>query len=175
MYNSTTRTLLTIYDECGKRETAIRYFSSMFFLHRPVLYFFLHKDMEYKARPPDNQAMQSDQQSWILESCRKCIENAALIIHFLHQSSTQDCAPHSWVDLQLMMGAYLVLVQAKTTQAFLPIYRSVGDPEALLNFVEHALEASTFRSRKVYRTLEILRDERRSFEASTTPYSAAST
>ncbi|KAH7139851.1 hypothetical protein B0J13DRAFT_68285 [Dactylonectria estremocensis] len=160
------------------REIAIRYSSCVFLLHRPVLYFFLHKDMEYTVRPPDNRNLHSNQEPWILESCRDCIENAALIIHFtygLWESGHNERLPyHNWIDLQLLFAAYLVLLQVKSVTSLFPIFRNIGDLEELLNRVEQMLEDSPVKSLKNDMNLAILRNERQNFNIATTPYSAGS-
>ncbi|KAH7129233.1 hypothetical protein EDB81DRAFT_808912 [Dactylonectria macrodidyma] len=160
------------------REIAIRYSSCVFLLHRPVLYFFLHKDMEYTVRPPDNRNLHSNQEPWILESCRDCIENAALIIHFTYglweSGNTERLPYHNWIDIQLLFAAHLVLLQVKSVTSLFPIFRNIGNLDELLNRAELMLEASPVKSLKIDMSLAILRNERQNFNIATTPYSARS-
>ncbi|KAH8897607.1 hypothetical protein GQ53DRAFT_817898 [Thozetella sp. PMI_491] len=158
------------------KEIAVRYFSCIFLLNRPVLYFYLHKDMEYIVRPPDMQAALSDREPWILESCRDCIESAALIITICWVSS-QDAAGRSyrsWLDYQLLFAAYLVLLQVKSVASLAPIFRTLGDIEGMLDSVESMFDASPTASCQIQRSLAILRNERHNFEISSPGQSAAS-
>lgn len=156
-------------------ETAIRYFSCVFLLHRPVLYFFLHKDMEYTVRPPDNGTIQSDQEPWILESCRDCIESAALMIHFAHRSFDPRLPYHNWIEIQLLVAAHLILLQVKSVTSLFPIFRNMGDFDELLDRVERMLEASPVQSLKVQMSLAIMRNERQNFDVGSPSYTIGST
>ncbi|EQB54049.1 hypothetical protein CGLO_06159 [Colletotrichum gloeosporioides Cg-14] len=162
-----------------KREIALRYFACAFLLHRPVLYFFLHKDMEYTVRPPDTQALRSDQAPWILESCRDCIEGATLFVHFScismdSQSSKMERSYRSWCDIQLLFAAYLVLVQVKSVPALVPIFRVLGDVENLLDQAERMFELFPVDSLKIRKSLEVLRSQRQNLDAASPVYSHGS-
>jgi len=154
----------------------MRYFYCVFLIHRPVLYFFLHRDMEYSVRPPDNRDLRSGREPWILESCRDCIESTALLIHFSRVPGGESSSiSTSWGEVQALFAAYLVLLQARSAgTALRPIFRSVGDPDELLDWVERTFEAMPLRSLGVSRSLAVLRDERRNFEVASPGYSIPS-
>ncbi|KAL1864271.1 hypothetical protein VTK73DRAFT_6002 [Phialemonium thermophilum] len=152
------------------REIVLRYFSCVFLLHRPVLYFFLHKEMEYTVRPPDGRTLRSDGEPWILESCRDCIESAALIIYFSYISAEPvhviRGSWRSWFHSQLLFAVYLILLQARVVPSLGPVLRNIGDVDGLLDRVEALLELSPIRSLKEGKSLEILRNERDNFGVS---------
>ncbi|CAK7204281.1 hypothetical protein SEUCBS139899_007036 [Sporothrix eucalyptigena] len=160
------------------RETALRYFGCVFLLHRPVLYFFLHKDLEYTVRPPENvRTLHVDREPWVLESCRDCIESAALLIHLScltdqeraptkDESTTVEDTYGSWCGLQVLFAAYLILLQVRSVPSLQPIFRNIGDMDALLDKVERAFARHPVRSSLILdKSLAILQDERRNFEA----------
>ena len=162
------------------RETALRYFGCVFLLHRPVLYFFLHKDLEYTVRPPENvRTLHVDREPWVLESCRDCIESAALLIHLScltpeergTSAGNEDgwCVEDvygSWCGLQMLFAAYLILLQVRSVPSLMPVFRNIGDMDALLDKVERAFATHPVRGSLVLdKSLAILQDERRNFEA----------
>ncbi|KAL1896368.1 hypothetical protein Sste5346_004753 [Sporothrix stenoceras] len=162
------------------RETALRYFGCVFLLHRPVLYFFLHKDLEYTVRPPENvRTLHVDREPWVLESCRDCIESAALLIHLScltpeergtsagnEDGSCVEDIFGSWCNLQMLFAAYLILLQVRSVPSLMPVFRNIGDMDALLDKVERAFTTHPIHKSLVLdKTLAILQDERRNFEA----------
>lgn len=162
-----------------KVEIALRYFYCVFLLHRPVLYFYLHRDMEYTVRPPNHRALHSDREPWILESCRSCIDSAALIIRFSHYSTgmgeTTSISHQSWTDVQMLFASYLVLLQVKPITSLVPILRNIGNPDDLLDKVENMFEDLSVQSLKIDTSLAILRNERHNFNVALSPYSIGST
>ncbi|KIH87417.1 hypothetical protein SPBR_04705 [Sporothrix brasiliensis 5110] len=164
------------------RETALRYFGCVFLLHRPVLYYFLHNDLENAARPPGHvRALHVDREPWVLESCRDCIESAALLIHLSFPTPEERgtsagtggglCVEDvfgSWCGLQMLFAAYLILLQVRVVPSLRPVFRNVGDADALLDKVERAFATHPVRRSLVLDTsLAILQDERRNFAAAT--------
>lgn len=148
----------------------MRYFSCIFLLHRPVLYFFLHKDMEYSVRPPDVRTINSDREPWVLESCRDCIESAALLVYF-SCISTESGSPveklyNNWCGTQMLFASYLVLLQVRSVTSLIPIFRNIGDLDDLLDRVERIFETLPVESVKAERSLSILRNERHNFDVS---------
>ena len=139
-------------------------------MHRPVLYFFLHKDMEYTVRPPDVRTLHSDREPWVLESCRDCIESAALIIYFscipAESGSLVESSYQNWCGTQMLFATYLVLLQVRAVTSLIPVFRNIGDLDGLLDRVESILERTPVESLKVERSLHILRNERHNFEVS---------
>ncbi|KAI8238999.1 Hexose transporter HXT13 [Colletotrichum sp. SAR 10_99] len=136
-------------------------------------------DMEYTVRPPDTQALRSDQAPWILESCRDCIEGATLFVHFScismdSQSSKMERSYRSWCDIQLLFAAYLVLVQVKSVPALVPIFRVLGDMENLLDQAERMFELFPIDSLKIRKSLEVLRSQRQNLDAASPVYSHGS-
>ncbi|CAK7228850.1 hypothetical protein SBRCBS47491_007049 [Sporothrix bragantina] len=159
------------------RETALRYFGCVFLLHRPVLYFFLHKDLEYTVRPPDNvRTLHVDREPWVLESCRDCIESAALLIHLWCTPSFERTAEKwkpvedtygAWCGLQMLFAAYLILLQVRSVPSLQPVFRNIGDMDTLLDKVERVFASHPVRSSMALdKSLAILQDERRNFETS---------
>ncbi|OAA63379.1 Zn(2)-C6 fungal-type DNA-binding domain protein [Niveomyces insectorum RCEF 264] len=159
------------------REIALRYFGCVFLLHRPVLYFFLHKDLEYTVRPPGNtRTLHVDREPWVLESCRDCIESAALIIRLSCLSAADNGQDgrynaaventyQSWCGLQMLFAAYLLLLQVRSVPSLVPVFRNIGDIDTLLDLVEHAFARGyPVRSLVLEKSLAILRDERRNFD-----------
>jgi hypothetical protein len=66
-----------------QRELAISYHAAIFTLHRPLLYFVLHEDMEQSAIMPSPPASHQHLEPWVLDNCRSCIESASIIIQLL--------------------------------------------------------------------------------------------
>ncbi|KAJ0326014.1 hypothetical protein Brms1b_000231 [Colletotrichum noveboracense] len=135
--------------------------------------------MEYTVRPPDTQALRSDQAPWILESCRDCIEGATLFVHFScismdSQSSKMERSYRSWCDIQLLFAAYLVLVQVKSVPALVPIFRVLGDMENLLDQAERMFELFPVDSLKIRKSLEVLRSQRQNLDGASPVYSHGS-
>ncbi|ERS98238.1 hypothetical protein HMPREF1624_05021 [Sporothrix schenckii ATCC 58251] len=161
------------------RETALRYFSCVFLLHRPVLYYFLHNDLENTTRPPGHHALHVDPEPWVLESCRDCIESAALLVHLSFPTPEERgtfpgtggglCVEDvfgSWCGLQMLFAAYLILLQVRAVPSLRPVFRNVGDADALLDKVERAFATHPVHGSLVLDTsLAILQDERRNFAA----------
>lgn len=126
--------------------------------------------MEYTVRPPDVRTLHSDREPWVLESCRDCIESAALLIYFFYISyelgTSMELLYKNWCGIQSLFAAYLVLLQVRAVTSLVPVFRNIGDVDGLLDRVERLLECSSGDSLKVKRSLEILRNERHNFEVS---------
>lgn len=138
----------------------------MFFLYRPVLYFFLHKDMEYAIQPPGVDGTASDHSPWVMESCRNCIENAALIVQLCRPAPTDAFheATHYWLEFQLLFAAYLVLLQVRTHALLEPYLRAVGDVERLMDGVEEVFNANINKGPLIRESLAVLVTARRNFD-----------
>lgn len=140
--------------------------------------------------PPERRSsQQSDHEPWILESCRDCLESAALLIYVsgisldepvYHRSGEmEDVDEHwspertwrSWCDIQLLFAAYLILLQAKSAPALMPVFRNVGEVDGLLDRVERIFESLAVQSVKVEMSLAILRNERHNFDVASPDYS----
>ncbi|CAK7233479.1 hypothetical protein SCUCBS95973_008608 [Sporothrix curviconia] len=167
------------------REMALRYFGCVFLLHRPVLYFFLHKDLEYTVRPPENlHTLHIDSEPWVLNSCSDCIESAAMLIYFACARPPQQSSIFwrpvedsygPWCSLQMLFAAYLILLQVRSVPSLEPIFSSVGDSDVLLDMVEHAFATHPMGGAALVlemdtpavldQSLMILKNERRNFEA----------
>lgn len=156
-----------------QNELAIRYFSCLFFLYRPVLYFFLHRDMEYSIQPPNSDGAASDHDPWVLESCRDCIESAALIVQFCGSGFANNLkkSARSWCEYQLLFAAFLVILQTKGQEVFEPVFRIVGHAERLLDRVEGTFELASMESAILQQSLGVLRSVRQGFDASSPQYS----
>jgi hypothetical protein len=128
-------------------------------LHRVVLYMIVYEDMEEVATP---QSTRREFEPWVLESCRSCTENAGLIILAQHaQYKSADTVPyHSWCELQLLVGAYAVLLQVQSVPALAPMFRDLGEIDSLLDAAEMVLSNVPFTSLSTLRTLEALTNVR---------------
>lgn len=126
--------------------------------------------MEYTVRPPDVRTLHSDREPWVLESCRDCIESAALIIYFFcipcESDISVDLLYKNWCGIQALFAAYLVLLQVRAVTSLVPVFRNIGDVDGLLDRVEKLLESSAQDSLQVNKSLDILRNERHNFEVS---------
>lgn len=131
--------------------------------------------MEYSVRPPNTTIAGSDHGPWVLESCRDCIESAALIIQFccIDPASRAEEAYRNWCQFQLLFASYLVILQVKSLPSLGPIFRTIGEPEKLLDLVESVFENTRITSTKLQWSLEILRNARHNFETSSPGYCGA--
>jgi hypothetical protein len=119
----------------------------------------VYEDMEEAATP---QVTRRDFEPWVLETCRSCTENAGLIILAQHaQYKSGDRVPyHGWCELQLLVGAYAVLLQVQSVPALAPMFRDLGEIGSLLNAAEMVLSNVPFTSLSTWRTLEALTNVR---------------
>jgi len=119
------------------------------------------------VRPPNSQNPQSEREPLVLESCRACIESAALFIRFLDvaPAANRSAAHHTprfqfgWYNGQILFAAFLVLLQVKSIPMLVPILRSIGDVERLIERVGQMFESDAQTSPMTNRYLEILRYE----------------
>jgi hypothetical protein len=125
--------------------------------------------MEYAVRPPDQEATQSDREPWVLESCRNCIESAALMAHLSAGNPGDIALPISWLEAEMLFAAHLVILQAKSFEGLAPVFDTVGDAEILLDLIEATFETGARRSSKIRRGLEILRNVRQNLPNITSP------
>lgn len=150
----------------------MRYFACAFLIHRPVLYFFLHKDMEYTIQPPNTDGGHLDLVPWVLESCRDCIESAALYIDICYTGPVRNGWHYrNWCDYQLLFAAYFVILQAKALEVFEPIFRNVKDAETLLDQVEEMHDPHFSEALILMRNQTTLKRVRREFDAASPRYS----
>ncbi|KAE9366820.1 hypothetical protein N431DRAFT_548543 [Stipitochalara longipes BDJ] len=121
------------------RELALRYYACYFILHRVVLYMIVYEDMEEAATP---QSTRREFEPWVLETCRSCTENAGLIILTQHANyKSGNIVPyHSWCELQLLVGAYVVVLQVQSVLALAPMFRDLGEIGGLLDAAEMVLQ-----------------------------------
>ncbi|KAF4629864.1 hypothetical protein G7Y89_g8279 [Cudoniella acicularis] len=141
------------------KELALRYYACHFMLHRPVLYMVVYEDMEEVATPT---GLHKDFEPWVLESCRSCTENAALIIlsQYAQCKSPNSVPCHSWCELQLLVGSYAVLLQVQSVPGLAPMFRDLGEIDSLLDAAEVVLSSVPFNSLSTSRTLEVLTNVR---------------
>ena len=126
--------------------------------------------MEFSVRPPDDIASNSSSAPWVLESCRDCIESAVLIILFLRKrldyATGLESAHFSWFHMQLLFAAYLVILQVKAIPVLEQVARRAAEVDDLLDATESIFQNLPLQSVQVQTSLEILRNERGNFEAS---------
>ncbi|KAF5529810.1 C6 zinc finger domain-containing protein [Fusarium mexicanum] len=151
------------------RELALRYYTCIFLLNRPVLYFYLHEELEYNIRPLDPATVNSNNGLWVHESCKNCIEAATLIIH-VHKmdaelSTTTEKAFVSWCDIQMLFAVYMVVLQLKTASPQRRGFKDAGEIESLLDTVMHVMERAPFTSANIERSLVIMKQERQGFSS----------
>uniref|UniRef100_A0A0B7KEA6 Transcription factor domain-containing protein n=1 Tax=Bionectria ochroleuca TaxID=29856 RepID=A0A0B7KEA6_BIOOC len=150
------------------RDLALRYFACVFFLHRPVLYFFLHKDMEDAIQPPPAEGAASDHSPWVWESCRDCIESAVLIIQICQRQGTEN--PYDtlqyWPEYQLLFASYLILLQVRTRPSLEPYLRILGSIDRLLDMVEEVFRTKTYQEPVIQKSLLLLVDARHNLDQS---------
>jgi hypothetical protein len=135
-----------------------------------VLYFVLYQDLEHLATTPPGGVSERHLESWVLTSCRDCIESAKLIILTLAQNKLERSIPRtdpSWCDIQLLVGSYAVLLSVQTASSFSAPFRNVTEIGELLDVAEEILSGVTATSPGFLRTLDILTNIRHNFQSST--------
>jgi hypothetical protein len=130
--------------------------------------------MEYSIQSPNETGAASDHQPWVMESCRDCIESAALIILLCTTLSDDHADTHHrmWFEYQLLFASHLTILQARSLALFTPIFRNIGDVEALLDRVEAIFRSPHIASRKVQQSLAVLQNTRQNFEAMSPRFSS---
>jgi hypothetical protein len=109
-----------------------------------------------------------------MESCRDCIESAALIILLCTTLSDDHAETHHrlWFEYQLLFASYLTILQARSLAVFMPIFRNVGDVETLLNRVEAIFRLPHIASHKLQQSLAVLQNTRQNFDAMSPRFSS---
>lgn len=128
----------------SQSELAFRYFSCEFLLHRPVLYFFLHRDIEYSVRPPPEPHSPADMEPGVLASARECVRAAVQMVWFARQNMHGRL---SWCDMQMLFAAYLVILQARGVGDLNGLFLPMGGAEEVLAGVEMATGGAASMSR----------------------------
>lgn len=109
-----------------------------------MLYFFLHRDIEYSVRPPPEPPSPEDTEPGVLESARECVLAAMQMVRYAPQNISGRL---SWCDTQMLFAAYLVVLQARRVTDLNGLFSAMGGAEEVLAGVEVAVRgvASTDR------------------------------
>lgn len=181
-----------------QKELSLRYHACISILTRPVLYFVLYHDLENSVTPSPGSALAADRylEPWVFALCSNCIESSKVIIMCLAKQlypssggieshtpfSTQDYHADpangfagsrnryltTWSDIQLLVGAYAVLLSVQTAPSFSSTFRDVTSIDELLDTAEQVLSSlETSCSLGYAKTLEILVNIRHNLRAST--------
>ncbi|KIV80996.1 hypothetical protein PV11_08450 [Exophiala sideris] len=156
------------------RELSVRYHACVFILNRPVLYWILYQNLEQTASPPSpsgaEEAAVAERHlnAWVLDSCHACIESAKLIIYNLARPMPHCNSAHTtsltWCDVQLLVGAYVVLLSVQTATQFSSEFRDQQQIDETLDLAEVTLSGVSDISHGFMRTLEIITNIRQGFE-----------
>ncbi|KAK4948072.1 hypothetical protein LTR10_013126 [Elasticomyces elasticus] len=158
------------------RELSVRYHACVFILNRPVLYWILYQNLEQTASPPslsgaeEAPVAERHLNAWVLDSCHACIESAKLIIYNLARSMPLSNGAVSyttlltWCDVQLLIGAYVVLLSVQTATQFSSEFRDQQQIDEILDLAEATLSGVSHISHGFMRTLEIITNIRQGFE-----------
>ncbi|KAJ5674128.1 hypothetical protein N7462_009567 [Penicillium macrosclerotiorum] len=159
-------------------------------MKRPVLYHVLYQNMEKSATTPPGSVSEADRhlEPWVLEICRDSIESAKLIILVLASQSRHlsgglpassrlplsplhedQSSPSylSWTDVQLLVGAYALLLSVQTAASFSFAFREITEIGEILDSAEDVLSGISSQSSGYADTLEILTNIRHTFQNST--------
>ncbi|KAK9360201.1 hypothetical protein V1504DRAFT_434083 [Lipomyces starkeyi] len=136
-------------------ELSLRYYTCIFLLIRPVLYFVLHEDMEY---PSELSSWEGQCQPWMVESSRRTVESMVMILLAHGERHALPSARWylSWCDIQVLMAAFMVLLQVRVTSLMDYILSPAGNLDNILDMAEVVLEDAPFVSVGVKRILDIV-------------------
>ncbi|KIW03132.1 uncharacterized protein PV09_05774 [Verruconis gallopava] len=136
-------------------ELSERYFACNFLLHRPVLYFVLHEDLE-KASSPPGSLPSPGVQPWMVDASQTCIHSSLILL----ASRTIPRKHNNWCDNQLLLAAYLMTLQGLLNTKATEVFPECRNVDALLDSAEAAIESSPLIAEVDRMTLAIMRNVR---------------